>query len=288
MVESLKAMVQKNALLNRLKAYARTRPLLLSALRSSSQGKYDQMVARINSYCGGLKGKSVLELGCNTRGDFIGDVARHYPLKEGVGINICLRETYRLSPTLRLQPGDIRKMEFDDSYFDVLISSAVFEHLHDFSIALREMYRVLKPGGFVYSHFGPIWSGSYGHHLWLEKDGQLFTYHNTLLPPYCHLLMTPEQVMYWLREQDHPYSREITDYVFRSPDQNHLMFSDYEKLMRSSPFKIVFLKGYDFDKLQQVYAAATTAEMFQNLMERYPADRDRFLYDGITVLLHKS
>ena len=150
------------------------------------------------------------------------------------------------------------------------------------------MYRVLKPGGFVYSHYGPIWSGSYGHHLWMQtKDGRLLTYHNTLLPPYCHLLMTPTQLENWLMGQQNPDAQAITDYVFNSPEQNHLMFSDYEILMRSSPFEVIFLKGYDFERLQQIYSSLITAEVFQHLVERYPADRDKFLYDGITVLLRK-
>lgn len=87
--------------------------------------------------------------------------------------------------------------------------------------------------------------------------------------------------------QHHPDAHAITDYVFNSPEQNHLMFSDYEKLLRSSPFEVIFLKGYDTE-LQQIYSSLTTAEVFQRLAERYPADRDKFLYDGITVLLRKS
>lgn len=285
MIKTLKAVVKESPL---FKVYVEAKRLFGADTRTSPTGSYNSIVKQINSYCGGLDGKSILELGCNIEGDFIGDVARCHRIREAVGINICLPEIRQLSPILRLQPGDIRKMDFDEDYFDVLISSSVFEHLHDFPLALQEMYRVLKPGGFVYSHYGPIWSGSYGHHLWMQtKDGRLLTYHNTLLPPYCHLLMTPTQLENWLMGQQNPDAQAITDYVFNSPEQNHLMFSDYEKIMRSSPFEVIFLKGYDFEKLQQIYSSLITAEVFQRLAERYPTDRDKFLYDGITVLLRK-
>jgi SAM-dependent methyltransferase len=282
MMKTLKAVVKKSPL---FKVYVEAKRLFMP---TSPPGSYNSIVKQINSYCGGLDGKSILELGCNIEGDFIGDVARCHRVREAVGINIVLSEIRQLSPILRLQPGDIRKMDFDDDHFDILISSSVFEHLHDFPLALQEMYRVLKPGGFVYSHYGPIWSGSYGHHLWMQsKNGRVLTYHNTILPPYCHLLMTPNQLENWLMGQHHPDAHAITDYVFNSPEQNHLMFSDYEKLLRSSPFEVIFLKGYDTE-LQQIYSSLTTAEVFQRLAERYPADRDKFLYDGITVLLRKS
>ena len=87
--------------------------------------------------------------------------------------------------------------------------------------------------------------------------------------------MTPEELTNWLIERHHPIPHEIVDYVFNSPDQNHLMFSDYEGLTESSPFEIVFLKGYDFYNLQQVYASSTTAKTFQCLLDKYPADRNR-------------
>ena len=45
------------------------------------------------------------------------------------------------------QVADVTKLPFDDSSFDVSFSIMVFHHIKDFSKAISEVYRVLKPGG---------------------------------------------------------------------------------------------------------------------------------------------
>lgn len=42
---------------------------------------------------------------------------------------------------------DITKIERPDNFFDVVIANHVFEHVDEDALAMREMYRVLKPGG---------------------------------------------------------------------------------------------------------------------------------------------
>lgn len=48
-----------------------------------------------------------------------------------------------------IQCIDITKMPFDDCTFDLLIANHVLEHVDDDLSALREVERVLKPGGFA-------------------------------------------------------------------------------------------------------------------------------------------
>ncbi|XUM22234.1 class I SAM-dependent methyltransferase [Bradyrhizobium oligotrophicum S58] len=45
------------------------------------------------------------------------------------------------------QPLDGTRIQFDDAFFDVVISNQVFEHVADPPAALAEIARVLKPGG---------------------------------------------------------------------------------------------------------------------------------------------
>ena len=254
----------------------------------AKQGQYKLMVDRVISFCGGVEGKRILEVGCSSDGDFVGDLVRGQAVDEAIGINLGFPEPKILSSSLRLQYGDIRKTDFKDDYFDVIISSSVFEHIHDLSKAMDEMNRILKPGGFVFSHFGPIWSGAYGHHLWIYKDSKCINYHNLVLPPYCHLLMTETGLLHWLEERRFPHAESIVDSVFNSKDQNQLMFSDYEKIFKTPQWNMIFLKGYNDGGLHQSYAVQISAETLDQLNSRYPKERDRFLYDGITVLLQKS
>jgi SAM-dependent methyltransferase len=46
-----------------------------------------------------------------------------------------------------LMKADAYRLPFADGAFDVVICSEVLEHLHDYPAALREIRRVLKPGG---------------------------------------------------------------------------------------------------------------------------------------------
>jgi len=44
---------------------------------------------------------------------------------------------------------DITKIEYSDNVFDVIYCSHVLEHVDDDRKAMRELYRVLKPGGWA-------------------------------------------------------------------------------------------------------------------------------------------
>ncbi len=46
-----------------------------------------------------------------------------------------------------IEPVDMLDMPFDDETFDFLIANHVLEHVDDDGLALREIHRVLKPGG---------------------------------------------------------------------------------------------------------------------------------------------
>ncbi len=46
-----------------------------------------------------------------------------------------------------VKQGDITALQFPDNTFDLLICSHVLEHVNDDRTAMKELYRVLKPGG---------------------------------------------------------------------------------------------------------------------------------------------
>lgn len=100
------------------------------------------------------------------------------------------REVERLLGRKLVHEGlDVRRMdachlEFPDESFDYAISNAVFEHIYDVDRALRELRRVLRPGGAarISTHLFPSLSG--GHRLeWAYPDEQP----STTVPPWDHL-----------------------------------------------------------------------------------------------------
>jgi len=57
-----------------------------------------------------------------------------------------------LEDRLEVVQGDAADLPFPDNYFDVVMSRATLHHLSDPTQALREKYRVLKPGGICLIH----------------------------------------------------------------------------------------------------------------------------------------
>ena len=46
-----------------------------------------------------------------------------------------------------LQKGSVYELPYADGFFDLCVCFSVFEHLHEYSRALAEVHRVLRPGG---------------------------------------------------------------------------------------------------------------------------------------------
>lgn len=64
-----------------------------------------------------------------------------------IGIDIKQNFDEKITRFVDLRLGDATRMEFDDESFDFVYSFHVLEHIPDYEMALREIHRVLKPGG---------------------------------------------------------------------------------------------------------------------------------------------
>ena len=51
---------------------------------------------------------------------------------------------------VKFQVGDSMNIDFPDNSFDAVICTHIYEHVPDSTQLLKEIYRVLKPGGFCY------------------------------------------------------------------------------------------------------------------------------------------
>jgi len=45
---------------------------------------------------------------------------------------------------------DARKLSFKNNVFDVVVCFNVLEHIYEYEVAVKEMFRVLKPGGLLF------------------------------------------------------------------------------------------------------------------------------------------
>lgn len=92
---------------------------------------------------------SVLEVGSGL-GILAREVAQRVPLGGVVGVECSAEQLARAEsglPNLRFAHGDAHHLPFADDRFDIVYCRYVLEHVGDPGQVLREMRRVLKPGG---------------------------------------------------------------------------------------------------------------------------------------------
>ena len=147
-----------------------------------------------------------------------------------------------LEAGLRLVFGDATALPFPDEHFDALFSVATFEHILDLPLALREMHRVLRPGGVVYANFGPIWSSGKGHHV-RAQVGDERAWHGdpqlNPLPDFCHLLLSPAELRVALAGRVSPtLEQAIVDWVYSGTNINRMFHHEYMRDFTYSPLKV--------------------------------------------------
>ncbi len=111
---------------------------------------------------GHVRGYRVLDIGCGN-----GDISTYFTRKNeqyGVDINDNRRDRNR-NFAFSIVTSEI--LPFGDSFFDIVISHHVIEHVDDQELHLREIHRVLKPDGIAYlatpNRTSPLMKGHIGN-----------------------------------------------------------------------------------------------------------------------------
>ena len=94
---------------------------------------------------------TVLEAGCGT-GLVLGRIAPH--VKRAIGVDLSggmLRQAHERK--LQVVQGSVTALPFADASFDMVCSFKVLAHVEQITLAMAEMGRVLRPGGFLCTEF---------------------------------------------------------------------------------------------------------------------------------------
>ncbi len=97
--------------------------------------------------------RRILDLGCGT-GELTRLLARHFPSATVLGVDftpemlsVARRRTGAELPTTAWGRGTAMRLPFADATFDLVTNAFLARNLADLELALREMRRVLRPGG---------------------------------------------------------------------------------------------------------------------------------------------
>jgi ubiquinone/menaquinone biosynthesis C-methylase UbiE len=116
---------------------------------------FDGLIEKLKKIFPDFKGYRILEIGSGTGGLGVAlsltgtKVFGIEPSPFGVAASIERAKRYPDSSAY-FCVGKAECLPFKDGFFDLVISSAVLEHVGDIGETIREMYRVLKPNGKIY------------------------------------------------------------------------------------------------------------------------------------------
>jgi SAM-dependent methyltransferase len=99
----------------------------------------------------GVNSPAILEIGCSS-GYLLRDILSSLPRAIVVGADVVRAPLFRLAqslPSVPLMRFDLLRCPLPDASFDAVVLLNVLEHIDDDVQALRQIFRLLKPGGFV-------------------------------------------------------------------------------------------------------------------------------------------
>src|SRR5579862_6943335 len=115
------------------------------------------MMARDNCH----RFKNILDVGCGADPSYAREIAAMGKQVHGLDYTFnFLRLAQPRSGDMRLAQADATQMPYRDSSFDAAICSETAEHVPDDQGVVREIARVLKPGGLLFFTVPNLWNAS--------------------------------------------------------------------------------------------------------------------------------
>jgi malonyl-CoA O-methyltransferase len=108
--------------------------------------KSDGRVQEILGFFGNLDGKRVLDVGCG-KGRYVRVLQETFPGAEIHGIDLSEKMLGFCPPGAVSKVGNMLNLEYPDDFFDCVYSVEALEHALRIEPAIRDMVRILKPGG---------------------------------------------------------------------------------------------------------------------------------------------
>ena len=180
-----------------------------------------------------FKDAVVIDLGCG-HGSLCIDIALS-GARRVIGLDLNSRLVNFANENLKLNyPQLVSAVEFrlqdiretPEADVDYFVSKNTFEHVIGLEQVLAEMKKRLKPGGYIYAGFGPLWNSPFGDH-----------YRTKIRLPWGHTLFTERFLVNW-------HNRFATKKVTSIQDLglNALSLAEYKRIFNMCGMKIVYFQ----------------------------------------------
>ena len=107
----------------------------------------------IDQYLPAGKGETILVAGAGMGYEAVLINQEFQQKTVGIDLNIDSNNLFPISLDLLLQKQDLTSLAFDEDTFNLVYCYHVLEHVADHMAVLKEIYRVLKPGGVLFVGF---------------------------------------------------------------------------------------------------------------------------------------
>jgi SAM-dependent methyltransferase len=172
----------------------------------------------------------ILDYGCGCGGETLWAARR---VRSACGVDVDAKAIAQARNALsgpaarncRFELSADGRLPFPDASFDAVLSTDSLEQVMDLTLALREIARVLRPGGSFLTRFGPLFRSPHGGRLYWACQ-----------VPYAHLLFGIEPLVS-LRTRRGGAPRTVRSW--RDLGLNGKRFDDYGAAIRSAGFEIV-------------------------------------------------
>lgn len=257
----------------------------------------NQVICFINQFLtpdGQFPHIDILDNGCDPTGSQLALLAEKTKGRV-VGTNIYQgfpQDTVkRRCPNNEFYSMDGQNLAFDDCSFDLVISLNVLEHVPNPAQYLRECYRVMRPGGYGFFSWYPLWSGATGHHVHpdmvikhsqkLGVEPPYYTLDGTSIPFWGHLLFSAQEMLDFLinKRQYAPELAEwMRDYIYYGNDLNRWLWRDVWRSFQACNWQII--------KQDHREKHPLNSQTFNQLQQKYGVI-DNFQICGATIIVQK-